>query len=159
MLGALRREKIRGNMPAQIKRLLLIFAALIGSFVIARHFLVPSSFGKYGHYRADAIGDIEALPLQYAGAGACADCHGDLVKRKLGSKHRTVACESCHGPALSHAGDPMNTKPSKPVGREFCLLCHSANAARPASIKQINSETHNPETPCTVCHNPHNPKL
>ena len=146
-------------MPPQIKRLLLIFAVLVISFVIARHFLVPSSFGKYGHYRADAVGDVENSPLQYAGANTCADCHGDLVKRKLGSKHRTVACESCHGPALSHTTDPINIKPFRPAGREFCSLCHSANAARPVPIKQINPETHNPETPCAVCHNPHNPKL
>ena len=146
-------------MIPQVKRLLLIFTVLVCSFILVRHFLVPESFGKYGHYRADAINDVEALPAEYAEAAVCAGCHGELFKQKEASKHRSVACESCHGPALSHVSDPMSIKPSKPSGREFCALCHTVNAARPKSIRQIDTDTHNPGTPCAVCHNPHNPKL
>lgn len=145
-------------MPPQVKRLLLVFSVLIGSFVIVRHFLIPASFGKYGHYRADAISDVAALPAKYAGALVCADCHSDIFRRKQASMHRTVACESCHGPALAHTSDPMTVKPVKPGGREFCAMCHSNNAARPKSMKQVDVETHNPGAPCTACHNPHNPK-
>jgi len=34
-------------MPPQIKRLLPLFVVFIGLFLLARHFLIPESFGKY----------------------------------------------------------------------------------------------------------------
>jgi len=61
--------------------------------------MVPESFGKYGHYRANAVDDVMNLDIAYAGFEACADCHDDVVETKAGSRHAGVACESCHGPA------------------------------------------------------------
>ena len=54
-------------MPVQLKTLLPLFAVFIILFLIARHFLIPDSFGKYGHYRADTIDETAALPIFYAG--------------------------------------------------------------------------------------------
>ena len=42
-------------MPQQVKRLVVIFALMIASLVLARIFLVPPTFGKLGHYRSAAI--------------------------------------------------------------------------------------------------------
>jgi len=50
-------------MPVQLKTLLPLFAVFILLFLVARHFLIPESFGKYGHYRANAIDEIEAFPI------------------------------------------------------------------------------------------------
>lgn len=146
-------------MPPQIKRLILLFSVFIGLFVLARHFLIPKSFGKYGHYRADSIDDIKLLPISYAGVDVCKACHEDLYNLKARSRHAKVNCESCHGPAVKHTEDPMSVKPDKPKGRQFCALCHSKNPSRPKNIPQIDVERHNAGTDCASCHNPHSPKL
>lgn len=146
-------------MPAQIKRLLIVFAALIGLFVGVRFLLVPASFGKYGHYRANSIEDNRAIEPRYAKADECAACHADIVKLKEGSRHAGVACQTCHGPAIAHIADPMAVKPDKPRGREFCALCHAKNAARPADVPQVDLEKHNVGMDCLLCHNPHSPRL
>lgn len=147
------------KIPPQITRLTLLAVILVGLFLIARHFLVPSSFGKYGHYRADSIAEIEALPVNYAGHGDCGACHPGIVKIKDSSSHKNVACESCHGPAKAHTEDPMSVKPMRPKGRDFCGLCHSKNAARPKTMPQIDLDKHNTGVECTACHNSHAPRL
>jgi len=45
-------------MPAQLNRILLLFIAFIGLFLLVRHFLIPESFGQYGHYRGESLNDI-----------------------------------------------------------------------------------------------------
>ncbi|PIR17728.1 MAG: hypothetical protein COV46_02810 [Deltaproteobacteria bacterium CG11_big_fil_rev_8_21_14_0_20_49_13] len=146
-------------MPPQIKRLAVLFAIFIGLFIVARYFLVPKSFGKYGHYRADSVEEVKALPMNYAGSSTCKTCHEDIYKLKASSKHATVACETCHGPAIKHAEDPMNIKPDKPKGRAFCGLCHTKNYARPKNMPQIDLEKHNEGMECYLCHNAHDPKI
>lgn len=148
-------------MPQQIKRLLLVFGVLIACFIGIRTLLVPASFGKYGHYRADSTDDIRKIEPKYAAAGvtACEPCHPDIVKVKSRSRHAPLACQTCHGPALSHTGDPMSVKPDKPRGREFCALCHSKNTARPHDMPQVDIEEHNPGMDCLSCHKAHDPKI
>ena len=50
---------------------LLRFAALFVIafvvFLVIRHFVVPKSFGEYGHYRGAAIAEIAARPVHFAG--------------------------------------------------------------------------------------------
>jgi len=48
-------------MPKQIQRLLIVFAVFISLFLVARHYLVPKTFGDLGHYRADALKDNKDL--------------------------------------------------------------------------------------------------
>ncbi len=146
-------------MPPQIKRLAVLFAIFIGLFIMVRHFLVPKSFGKYGHYRADALAEIAQLPIAYAGKEVCAGCHENIVKEKAKARHAKIACETCHGPAVKHTEDPMSVKPNKPKGRDFCGTCHSKNAARPKNIPQVNLDEHNAGMDCYLCHKAHNPKV
>lgn len=152
-------EEISYYMPQQVKRLLLVFAALAVLFIGLRFFLVPPSFGKYGHYRADSIEDNKKIEPMYAHPGECENCHGDVAKIKAASRHASVACQACHGPSLSHIGDPAAVKPDKPHGREFCALCHAKNFARSKDVPQVNLEEHNRGMDCFLCHKPHNPKI
>ena len=148
-------------MPPQIKRLALLFAIFIGLFLVVRHFLVPKSFGEFGHYRGLALTENQARPMKYAGEKACAECHQDMADLKAPNVHHSLSCETCHGPGLEHAQSTDSIKPVRvPKDREFCALCHTKNAARKAdNIVQVDLKAHNPEEKCIECHNPHNPWL
>jgi hypothetical protein len=145
-------------MPPQLKRLIPLFVIFIGLFLLARYFLVPESFGKYGHYRANSLDDNAAAKLNYAGEGACAECHDDVAELKSQDVHTDLACETCHGPGKAHADNPDSASVLKPTGFELCGLCHSKNPAKnPDVIIQVDLKKHYPETDCIKCHNPHKP--
>ena len=57
---------------------------LVGSvaFLVLRSLLVPRSFGRYGHYRVNAITEIAALPVHYAGHQVCEGCQTDVLDVK-----------------------------------------------------------------------------
>ena len=92
---------------------LFVVAFLI--FLIARIFVVPKSFGEYGHYRAAAITEIAALPVKYAGHQACVSCHTDVQDTKSKGMHAGVNCEACHGALAAQAADPTSVRPIKLV--------------------------------------------
>jgi hypothetical protein len=138
------------------------FAAL---FVIAflvfwaiRGYVVPRTFGQYGHYRAAAITEIAARPAQFAGHEACEVCHTDIAGTKGTGKHAHVNCEACHGPQSQHAADPSIT-PAKIDTANLCIQCHAASAARPKGFPQVNIEEHASGAPCETCHQPHSPAI
>lgn len=143
-------------MPVQLKTLLPLFAVFIILFLIARHFLIPESFGEYGHYRADSIDEIGELPIKYAGKALCIECH-DIEAEKLASDaHSGLSCEVCHGPGALHVDD-FEIKLEKSGTRESCGQCHNLNPARRIEvINQVNTKEHYPERAnCIDCHNPH----
>jgi hypothetical protein len=145
-------------MPPQVKRPLLLFAAMVFIFAVARDFLVPASYGKLGHFRADSMGEQAGNPPAHAGQSACAACHEDIAKAKSLSKHQGLACETCHGPAQDHVDDPGGVKPVKPKSREWCLTCHARNDSRPTWFAQVDGEIHGQGKSCLACHHPHHPE-
>lgn len=145
-------------MPEQIKRLAVVFAVLIGVFLIARSILKPESFGQYGHYRGQALIDNRDRVPKYLGEQACLDCHEEYGDLKSSDLHAKISCESCHGPGWKHNEEPEPSNIILPEGREFCGLCHSLNAARLAeNVAQVDLNEHNTESQCVECHNPHAP--
>lgn len=144
-------------MPPQLKTLLPFLAVFICIFLVARHFLIPESFGKYGHYRANSLDEIAALPIQYVGKTVCIDCHDDEAKLLASDAHSGLSCEVCHGPGAKHADDADNNKLEKPGTRNDCGKCHSINPARKIKvITQIDIKIHHIERGnCIDCHNPH----
>ena len=145
-------------MPLQIKRLLIVFAIVIGLFLVLRHFLIPESFGEEGHYRFLAIAENAALEAKYQGEESCKECHNDIVELKLEGLHDVISCESCHGPARLHNISEESQDILKPGGRDFCCKCHSPNTARSDDyVLQIDIEEHNKGKNCVKCHNPHEP--
>ena len=149
----------RRKIPQQLIPLAVIVVLLVAGLIVVRVILVPKSFGKYGHYRADAVEEIASHRVVYAGFQACAECHDDIVATKQASKHKGVTCEVCHDTASQHITAPDQFTPIAPRGRGFCPLCHAYNPARPTGFPQINPEVHNPGKACMTCHNPHNPLL
>ncbi len=140
-------------------RLAAVFLFGILLFIVVRSLLVPSSFGRYGHYRGDALAEIAAKPIVYAGHQACETCHGEIVDVKKNGKHAHVACESCHGPLANHADDPGSVQPAKLDTLSLCPRCHTANAAKPKAFPQVHPEDHSNGMACDTCHKPHSPAL
>ncbi len=147
------------KIPQQIISLVIVFSVVFAVFITLRHFLVPPSFGLYGHYRANAVDEIRQKEIKYAGSEACIDCHEDIYDLKAKSYHKNVTCEVCHGPAYAHTQDPTGVKPEIPHNRSQCTICHNYNPARPTGFPQIIASQHNPGFFCAHCHNPHNPSV
>lgn len=147
-----------GKLPDQVIRLAVLFVCAAIVMVVVRQVLIPPSFGKYGHYRADAIDVAAAQDIKYAGWSACVECHDEIEQAKSKSYHRSLSCEVCHGAAADHVKDPEGHAPVVPRKRgEACLYCHSYLASRPTGFPQIIERLHNPLEPCISCHNPHDP--
>ena len=136
-----------------------IFVVLFIIFLVARRYVVPKSFGQYGHYRGAAMGEIAAHPLHFAGHQACETCHVDVQDVKKNGKHAHVNCEACHGPLAQHADDPASVTPKKPDTATLCVRCHAASAARPKGFPQVQAEEHSTGLPCETCHQPHSPAM
>jgi hypothetical protein len=144
--------------PPQLTRLTIAFTIFISLFLLLRHFLVPDTFGQYGHYRGASLDDNAAFEIHYAGQQACLECHQDIEDLKIQDVHSDIHCETCHGPGQKHVVSSEASDIFKPAGREFCGSCHAKNAAKPsAAIFQVNLSEHNVGKNCTECHNPHQP--
>jgi hypothetical protein len=144
---------------------LAAFVLVTGAFLVVRSLVKPPSYGKTGRYRADAVTEIAALPVRYAGKAAqprCGTCHQEQFQAKKGSSHRNIHCETCHGALAAHIEKPAGPKPRKPAESEitaFCLRCHEASPSKPPKHPTVDPRKHNPDTPCASCHQPHAPKL
>ena len=144
--------------PPQLTRLTIAFAIFISLFLLLRHFLIPDTFGQYGHYRGASLEDNAAVEIHYAGQQACLECHQDIEDQKIQDVHSDIHCETCHGPGQKHIVSGEASDILKPAGREFCGSCHAKNAAKPKdAIFQVNLAEHNVGKNCTECHNPHQP--
>jgi hypothetical protein len=135
---------------------LFVLAFLI--FLVVRHYIVPKSFGQYGHYRGASIGEIAARPVKFAGHETCETCHSDEAAKKSSGKHAHVNCEACHGALASHADDP-SIMPVLPDTAVLCARCHTASAAKPKGFPRVDPASHYPGTPCNTCHQPHSPGM
>ena len=144
----------RFKLPPQILRLVLLTLAIVGSYLIARVFLTPASFGEFGWYRGEALVELRSRTPVYAGKQACDECHSDQLQKLAKFDHKTLSCEACHGVSREHADNP-DVLPAKPAG-DFCLRCHEANPSRPKWFKQIVAKDHY-SGKCIECHKPHQP--
>ena len=143
------------KLPPQILRLVLLALAIVGSYLVARSFLTPPSFGQYGWYRGDALGEIaNAREPLFAGKLACDECHSDILHQLAGNAHKTLSCEGCHGVCSEHAANP-DVLPVKATG-SHCIRCHEYDISRPKWLKQIVIKDHF-GVDCKECHLPHQP--
>jgi hypothetical protein len=142
-------------MPPQIIRLVLLTVFIIGSYFVARLLLTPASFGQSGFYRADALSEIASQPVTFAGKKACDECHSDQLQTLEKGEHKTLSCETCHGPAQAHVENP--DRPLEKLTFSHCVRCHEASPSRPKWLKQIEPRDHYSGERCTECHLPHQP--
>ena len=144
-------------MPKHIFRLILIIAGALLVAAIAKPMLTVDSFYRYGHYRANSVPEIAAQEPVYQTPRYCYGCHTERRAQWSAGSHKTVTCEVCHGPAQGH---PQDAKMSIPVDAvRLCTQCHEAMPGRPKTQPQIQVAAHSGGQQCTVCHNPHSPKI
>lgn len=146
------------KLPEQMKRLGIIVLLFV-VVVITRFFLLPESWISARPHQAAKVVREMGKPAQYAGMATCRDCHADEFNAKLGGHHRTIGCETCHGPAAAHVAnkDDKAATPPKHRDREFCLGCHGFVASRPNGFPQVDGQKHNVKKRCVSCHDAHDP--
>ncbi len=146
-------------------RVLLVLLLVLVVVVIGRSFLVPKTFGDYGHYRhANVAEQMAARPPLHGGARSCADCHDDRFQALTKGSHAQVSCEVCHGPLGKHVKDgDVVAKMAIDRSPKLCGYCHRKIDGRPPKFPQVVFEKHvdgglGPKG-CLDCHDPHSPKL
>lgn len=146
------------RMPPQIVRLILLILGVVGSYGVARMLLVPPTFGEYGWFRGAALEELAATKPVFSGMKSCDECHSDVLQKVAKYEHKSVSCESCHGPSRPHAGDPDVKPPKAKFADSDCLGCHQSSPSRPSWLKQVEPLEHFRGDKCTGCHVPHQPK-
>jgi hypothetical protein len=147
---------------SHVLRMAGLFALGIVAFLVFRWVMVPSDFGRLGHYRFGALEANRTRAIAFAGQAACVDCHSDVATLRATGAHKGVHCEACHGALAAHVAAISNgtiSKPDRPNPRTLCLRCHSPNASKPQAFPRIDPKEHAPEGPCTECHKAHAPKI
>ncbi len=144
------------KMPPQIVRLVLLTIGILCVYFTARYFLVPQSFGEYGHYRGAALQEIANREPYWAGRNTCGMCHKEIVQKLAKAEHSGLSCETCHGPSEAHVKDPEVKLPK--MSYDKCVRCHEASPSRPKWLHQITVADHYTGDVCTDCHDPHQPK-
>jgi hypothetical protein len=147
-----------------IRAVLLLVVAVV-LFVVVRHFLIPRSFGEYGHFRGESIAEFAAATPVHGGAASCAECHADEVEWVSEEEHRSISCEVCHAPVAAHAagGEKIADMPVRRTNA-LCGWCHQRLAARPNTFPQVVFLDHVTEKDgelvegiCLECHDAHDP--
>ena len=165
-------------MPQHIARLLLLIVAFGVLAYGGKRFFTAESFYEYGHYRGKSVVEIAAEKPKYKGTAYCASCHSQQAAEWSDGVHnsldvgKVVKCEVCHGPAGERDPElmyvPATTGPDHPKNwkmivpadsRKLCTLCHERMTGRPSQQRQIVVADHAGTQQCTVCHNPHSPRL
>jgi len=154
-----------------IWRAALLLLALLLSAVVVRHFMIPESFGREGHYRYSSLTEFMAQPIVHGSRTSCADCHEEEQDAQDDGPHAPVACAGCHAPVSRHAKGEEKTA-DMPSDRSYhsCINCHQKLRARSQAVSQIETRKHLedvgvldpgeeiPDQSCLVCHDPHTTK-
>ncbi|MDO8533589.1 MAG: c-type cytochrome [Xanthobacteraceae bacterium] len=165
-------------MPRHIVRLVLLMVAIGAVGYVAKIFFTADSFYEYGHYRGKSVAEIASDKPKYKGSEYCESCHAERFAEWSKGVHnksdigKVVKCEVCHGAAgerdvrgmfehlATGVDHPNKLKLVVPTdARKLCTLCHEKMPGRPAQQPQIVVASHAGTQQCTVCHNPHSPKL
>ncbi len=144
---------------AHLERVVLVLAIIVVGFVAA--FIAVrsvSGFERFGFYRQrNDIQEWVDQPLHYAESSQCENCHEFEYAVWERSKHSTVNCENCHGPAQAHIEGGASL--AMDTSREFCGLCHEKLLARDSNFPQVDLEEHGGQAKCVDCHDRHDPGI
>ena len=143
-------------MPRHIARLILVIVGFAAFALFAKSLLTADTFHEFGHYRGDSVIEIAAREPVFQTPSYCESCHTERVAQWAAHSHKTVGCETCHGPAKGHPGVSVAIPRDTP---RFCGTCHEAMAGRPRSHPQIDIARHTVGEACVTCHDPHSPKV
>lgn len=152
-------ERIRPRTRAGIAKVVagavvIVAVVSVGLFVLGT--ATVAFYDQYGYHPERNAQVWAAREPAYAEAGICRSCHGLQANLQVASRHRTVACDSCHGALDEHAtGDPVAALPLATPRPDICATCHAAAAGRPAGFPQVDLATHYTSGVCLGCHDSH----
>lgn len=157
-------RRLRPASRASLARWIVVVTALgvglaVTLLVLGAAFSV--FYGEYGFHPAENARSWAALTPAYADSSVCQRCHAPEYAPWVASPHRTVVCESCHGPLAAHAAE---VSPDAPAGSVvlakvpdgICVACHEQVIGRPLAFPQVELTKHYAGASCLWCHNPHN---
>ena len=160
------------------KHIITVFSVIIIIIIIGiiiGRLLQPKSFGEHGHYRWDAVTELQTQKIVNQNINTCAECHNDIYQLHEKDAHFNVPCVDCHGAGNLHTAFYKGSDSAKNITKEQaflekeyklegCLFCHRKLKARPSDFPQINQEEHykflhvnDLKTKCVECHSPHQP--
>lgn len=159
--------------PSSRSHLYRLGAVLIlgfAGFLVVKALATPASWNFEDWYREDSLKDIASLSMVYGGNESCKTCHADEHQEIQEFQHKSLSCESCHGPLADHVRNGKKTAAAKvDDGSNWqCMNCHENLITR----KLVNNRTDFPlfrvdRVPeheevakgllCLSCHNPHDP--
>lgn len=96
-------------------------------------------------------------PAQLVSSSLCQGCHPGVYDGWAASEHRSVNCQTCHGPAVEHVQG--KGKLIIDTSQELCGLCHNRTIGRRADFPQVDLKEHAGQSACILCHQPHAPGL
>jgi hypothetical protein len=148
-----------------IWRIFILVVIGIVTVMVGRLFFVPTTFGLFGHYRAANVLEQRLFPVKHQGPESCEPCHADEFAQWKANGHKTIICEDCHAPYVTHVkNDDKYADMEINRSLDFCLRCHQRLPARPDKFPQVNALEHCGEfklelqdTVCLKCHGPHDP--
>lgn len=165
---------------AHIYRLVFIITVASIALMNLKNFAVPTDWDKQLWYRPTALSELQQLPLRFGGNESCkgSNCHEVITNQQTakeshqakltqlqGSLHKTLACESCHGPLYDHVKGDRKVADANRVRARHCFQCHGPLPGRETKIKPFSEEFQlhkimqvTAQRTCTDCHNPHAPK-
>lgn len=128
-----------------------IAAALVLVLFVGIKVVLGSSIPAF---QEKSIERIANLSIEYSESSRCQDCHLDIYNDWLDSAHKTVDCDTCHGPSQAHVDNSALIVAVDKSG-ELCALCHKKLESKPSTFPQIVVEEHYSGTPCLDCHSPY----
>lgn len=158
---------------SHIYRLTIILVIALTAFLLLKDLAVPASWDATAWYRTDALTDLQQQPARFGGNESCrgSQCHEPKANHQArldelqNSVHKTLACETCHGPLIDHAQGEHKVGDAHLARGKLCLRCHGALLGRAEKVAQFSPEfpIHKmmqvtEEKPCIDCHSPHAPK-
>jgi hypothetical protein len=139
---------------------LTILAAGLALSLVAGCLKGPESGSANSPMAAAALAPAERKKTSTSGAASarqtCAECHEEETQKLANFEHKTISCETCHGPGQAHESDPA-VKFSK-LTDEDCMRCHKLTEGAPDLPRQIARDAHFQGDQCIDCHKAHQPR-
>ena len=155
---------------SHLYRLAGLLVLFLAAFLLVKHWATPDSWNAEIWFRGDALADTQAQPLIYGGNESCQDCHAAADKKLSSFQHKGLSCESCHGALANHVKDKKKFAAAEvDKSRAQCENCHREQINRPKGFPQFSKDGKigksvrkhqdlDRETPCSKCHDAHDPK-
>ena len=144
-------------MPKHIVRLIVLIVAFGAAALIAKSYFTVDSFYEFGHYRANSVPEIAVAGARVPDAALLPGLPHRARRAVVGRQPQDGDLRGVpwRGPGAS----PERQAADSQRCVKLCTLCHEAMPGRPHTQPQIEVAQHSGGQQCTVCHNPHSPKI